>query len=48
MMTGTRWVWFLVGLLVVAFLWQYNRRLAAAMVAILALYYVATEVSGRR
>lgn len=42
-----RWVWLVVGLLVVAFLWQYNRRLAAGLVAVIALYYIATEVVRR-
>lgn len=40
-MTGTTWLWLVVGLLLVIVLWETNRWLAAALVAVLALYYLS-------
>lgn len=39
-MTGTTWVWLVVGLLIVVALWEVNRWLAAALVALIALYHL--------
>lgn len=35
------WLWLIVGLLLVVALWETNRWLAAALVVILALYYLS-------
>ncbi len=45
-MNVPRWIWLVAGLALVAALWESNRRVAAALVLLLALYYLM--VAGRR
>jgi hypothetical protein len=46
MMQLPQWVWFVAGLVLVAWLWESNRKVAAILVVLIALAYLVTLQKG--